>query len=43
MDSPVSWGILVILAIVAAYWFLKKINEEIEARQRENDDIFFGR
>jgi hypothetical protein len=43
MDSPVSWGILVILAILAAYWFLRKIDEEQEARKRENDDIFFGR
>ena len=43
MDNPVSWGILVILAIYAAYWFLKKIDEEMEARRRENDDTFFGR
>ena len=43
MDNPISWGILLILAIYAAYWFLKKVDEEIEARKRKNDDIFFGR
>lgn len=43
MDSPISWGILLVLAIYAAYWFLKKIDEEMEARRRENDDTFFGR
>ena len=43
MDNPISWGILLILAIFAAYRFLKKIDEELEARRRENDDVFFGR
>jgi hypothetical protein len=43
MDNPISWGILVILAILAAYWFLRKIDEEHEARRRENDDIFAGK
>jgi hypothetical protein len=43
MDSPISWGILVILAILAAYWFLKKIDEEQETRKHESDDTFFGR
>ena len=43
MDNPISWGILVILAILAAYWFLRKIDEEQEARRHENNDIFFGR
>lgn len=43
MDSPISWGILLVLAIFAAYWFLKKIDEEQEARRRENNDIFSGR
>lgn len=43
MDNPVSWGVLVILAILAAYWFLRKVDEEMEARKHENDDIFFGR
>ena len=44
MDSPISWGILLILVIFAMYRFLKKIDEEMEARKRENDDdIFFGR
>lgn len=43
MDNPISWGILVILAILAAYWFFRKVDEEMEARKRENDDTFFGR
>lgn len=43
MDSPISWGILLVLTIFAAYRFLKKIDEEQEARRRENDDIFSGR
>ena len=43
MDNPISWGILLVLAIFVAYWFLKKVDEEQETRRRENDNIFFGR
>jgi hypothetical protein len=42
MDSPVSWGILLILAILAAYWFLKKIEEEQNQREKEDED-FWGK
>jgi len=41
MDNPISWGILVILAIVFAFWFASKCEDEISRNQRENDNYFW--
>ena len=41
MDNPISWGVLVIVAICAAIWFWKKCEEEISRNQRENDNFFW--
>lgn len=38
VDNPVSWFILLCLAIAAGVWFTKKVLNEIEERKRENDD-----
>ena len=40
MDSPISWGILLILTILAAYWFLKKIEEEKSQRKEEEENFW---
>jgi len=38
VDNPISWFILLCLAIAAGVWFAKKILNEIDERKRENDD-----
>lgn len=38
MDSPISWFILLCIAIYAGVWFAKKVFNEIDKRKRENDD-----
>lgn len=38
VDNPVSWFILLCLAIAAGVWLAKKILNEIDERKRENDD-----
>lgn len=40
-DNPISWGILLILAILAAIWFWKKCEGEIAQNQRKNDEFFW--
>ena len=41
MDNPISWGILVILAIILLIWFIKKCEDEISRNQRENENYFW--
>lgn len=43
MDSVLSWGILVLLAIYGFFWAVRKAAEEKEARNAENDRIFYHR
>lgn len=45
MDNPISWAILLILAIAAAFWFWQKCEKELQQNQKENDQFFqdFGR
>ena len=38
MDNPISWFILLCIAIYAGVWFAKKVFNEIDKRKRENDD-----
>lgn len=38
VDNPISWFILLCLAIIAGVWLAKKVFDEIEERKRENDD-----
>lgn len=38
VDNPISWLILLCLAIIVGVWFAKKVFDEIEERKRENDD-----
>jgi hypothetical protein len=38
VDNPISWFVLLCLAIAAGVWLAKKIFEEFEERKRENDD-----
>ena len=41
MDNPISWGIMVILAICFAIWFAWKCEQELSQNQRDNDDFFW--
>lgn len=43
MDSVLSWGILVLLAICGFFWVVRKAAEEKEARDAENDRLFYHR
>lgn len=41
MDNPISWGILLIVAICLAVWFAQKGYSELSRNERENDDFFW--
>ena len=34
-DNPVSWAVLLVLAIILGIWFAKKINDELAKKERE--------
>lgn len=38
MDSPLSWFILLCLAIIAGVWFAKRALEEMEERKNHEWD-----
>ncbi len=40
MDSPLSWGILVILVIIGIIWFIEKCEEEL-SRNKEEQEKFW--
>lgn len=40
MDNPISWGILFVLAIIAAIWFFQKCEAELTRNRAENDWFF---
>ena len=41
MDNPISWGVLLILAICLALWFAWKCEQELSQNKKENDDFFW--
>lgn len=38
IDNPVSWLVLLFLAVIVGVWFAKKAFDEIEERKSENDN-----
>jgi len=40
MDNPISWGILLLLAILAAVWFWQKCEAELSQNKREQEKFW---
>ena len=40
MDSPLAWGVLVILTIIGIIWFIGKCEDELARNQKEQEEFW---